>query len=232
LKKAKIIVFQDMFYNETAKFAHVILPAASFAEKDGTFINTERRIQGIHKALEPVGNSLPDWQIICDLAGRLGSNGFDFNGIEDIMSEISSVTANLPAQQERFSFTPLQYKPPAEISDIDYPLILTTERDLYSGGFLSRKIEGFNLLRTKELIYINPKDAADFEIKDGEIVKIISRWGKINAEARLTNSTPAGLVTMNLFEEKINQLINPTLDSVSKTPELKICAVRIEAQVS
>jgi len=232
LKKAKFIVFQDMFYNETAKFAHVILPAASFAEKDGTFINTERRIQGIHKALEPVGNSLPDWQIICDLAGRLGSNGFDFNGIEDIMSEISSVTANLPAQQERFSFTPLQYKPPAEISDIDYPLILTTERDLYSGGFLSGKVEGFNLLRTKELIYINPKDAADFKIEDGEMVKVISRWGKISGEARLTNSTPAGLVTMNLFEEKINQLINPTLDSVSKTPELKICAVRIEAQVS
>jgi predicted molibdopterin-dependent oxidoreductase YjgC len=232
LKKAKFIVFQDMFYNETAKFAHVILPAASFAEKDGTFINTERRIQGIHKALEPVGNSLPDWQIICDLAGRLGSNGFDFNGIEDIMSEISSVTANLPAQQERFSFTPLQYKPPAEISDIDYPLILTTERDLYSEGFLSKKVGGLNILRTKELIYINPKDAADFKIEDGEMVKVISRWGKISGEARLTNSTPAGLVTMNLFEEKINQLINPTLDSVSKTPELKICAVRIEAQVS
>ncbi len=234
LKKAKFIVFQDMFHNETAKYAHVILPAASFAEKEGTFTNTEGRIQKINKALEPVGNSLPDWQIICDLARRLDSNVFDFNGIEDIMSEISSITAeaDLPAQHERSSLTLLQYKPPAEISDIDYPLILTTERDLYSEGFLSKKVEGFNILRTEELVYINPKDAADFEIEDGEMVKVISRWGKISGKARLTGATPTGLITMNLFEEKINQLINPALDSVSKTPELKICAVRIEVQVS
>jgi formate dehydrogenase alpha subunit len=230
LEKAKFIVFQDIFYNETANFAHVMLPAASFAEKEGTFTNTERRIQKINKALEPVGNSLPDWQIICDLAGRLGSNGFDFNGIEDIMSEISSVTADLPAQQERFSFTPLQYKPPAETSDIDYPLILTTERDLYSEGFLSKKVEGLNILRTKEFININPKDAADFEIKDGEMARLISRWGEISGEARLTGATPTGLITMDLLEEKINQLINPVLDPISKTPETKICAVRIVPQ--
>jgi predicted molibdopterin-dependent oxidoreductase YjgC len=230
LEKAKFIVFQDIFYNETANFAHVMLPAASFAEKEGTFTNTERRIQKINKALEPIGNSLPDWQIICDLAGRLGSNGFDFNGIEDIMSEISSVTADLPAQQERFSFTPLQYKPPAEISDIDYPLILTTERDLYSEGFLSKKVEGLNILRTKEFININPKDAADFEIKDGEMARVISRWGEISGEARLTGATPTGLITMDLLEEKINQLINPVLDPISKTPETKICAVRIVPQ--
>jgi formate dehydrogenase alpha subunit len=230
LEKAKFIVFQDIFYNETANFAHVILPAASFAEKEGTFTNTERRIQKINKALEPVGNSLPDWQIICDLAGRLDSNGFDFNGIEDIMSEISSVTADLPAQQERFSFTPLQYKPPAEISDIDYPLILTTERDIYSEGFLSKKVEGLNILRTKEFININPKDAADFEIKDGEMARLISRWGEISGEARLTGATPTGLITMDLVEEKINQLINPVLDPISKTPETKICAVRIVPQ--
>jgi len=232
LEKAKFIVFQDIFYNETANFAHVMLPAASFAEKEGTFTNTERRIQKINKALEPVGNSLPDWQIICDLARRLDSNGFDFNGIEDIMSEISSITAeaDLPAQQERFSLTPLQYKPPAEISDIDYPLILTTERDIYSEGFLSKKVEGLNILRTKEFININPKDAADFEIKDGEMARVISRWGEISGEARLTGATPTGLITMDLLEEKINQLINPVLDPISKTPETKICAVRIVPQ--
>jgi predicted molibdopterin-dependent oxidoreductase YjgC len=232
LKKAKFIVFQDMFHNETAKYAHVILPAAGFAEKEGTFTNTERRIQKINKALEPVGNSLPDWQILCELARKLNGSGFNFNSSEEIMSEISSVTSGFPSQKDKLKFTPLQYKPPAEVSDIEYPLILTTERDLYSEGFLSKKVEGLNILRTKELIYINPKDAADFEIKDGKIVRVISRWGEISGEARLTNSTQAGLVTINLFEEKINQLINPARDSVSKTPELKICAVRIEAQVS
>ncbi|MEW6163219.1 MAG: molybdopterin-dependent oxidoreductase [Nitrospirota bacterium] len=230
LKKAKFVVVQDMFFNETAKFAHTILPAASFAEKDGTFTNTEGRIQKINKAMEPAGNSRPDWQIICDLARKLGSNGFNFNSVGEIMSEISSITTGLSAQNKKFTFTSLQYKPPAEATDIDYPLILTTERDLYSGGFLSRKVEGLDLLRTKNLIYINPKDAVDFGINDGEMVRVISRWSEICGEARLTNLTPAGLVAMNLQEEKMNELINPSLDKVSKIPEIKLCAVRIVPQ--
>ncbi len=230
LKKAKCVIFQDMFFNETAKFAHVIFPASSFAEKDGTFTNTERRIQSINKALEPVGNSKPDWQILCDLARKLSRSGFDFNSTEEIMSEVSSITPGLQAPKDKFRFTPLQYKAPAEVTDIDYPLILTTERDLYSGGFLSRKVEGLEILKTKNLVYINPKDAADFEIQDGEMVRVISRWGKISGEARLTGSTPTGLISMNLSEEKMNQLINPALDEVSKTPEMKICAVKIVRQ--
>lgn len=230
LKKAKFIVFQDMFYNETAKFAHVILPATSFAEKDGTFTNTERRIQGIHKAIDPIGNSQPDWQILCELARKLESSGFNFNSPEEIMSENSSLTSGFPSQKDKFKFTPLQYKPSAEVSDIEYPLILTTERDIYSEGFLSKKVEGLNILRTKEIININPKDAADFEIRDGEMAGVISRWGEISGEARLTGATPTGLITMYLSEEKINQLINPVLDPISKTPETKICAVRIVPQ--
>ncbi|MEW6001562.1 MAG: molybdopterin-dependent oxidoreductase, partial [Nitrospirota bacterium] len=231
LKKAEFIVLQDIFLNKTAEFAHVILPAVSFAEKDGTFTNTEGRIQKIRKAVEPVGNSRPDWQIICDLAKRLGSGGFDFASPEDIAFEISSIIPELPDRKDSFRLTPLQYKPPAEVSDIDYPLILITERDLYSGGLLSKKVEGLNILRTKDFVYINPKDAADFEIKDGEAVKVISRWGEISGVARLTSSTPSGLVMMNLLEEKINQLVNPSIDPTAKTPELKICAVRVTAQI-
>ncbi len=232
LKKAKCIIFQDMFFNETAKFAHVILPAASFAEKDGTYTNTERRIQSINKALDPAGNSKPDWQILCELARSLKIKGFDFNSTEEIMSEVSSITSGLQAPKDKFRFTPLQYKSPAEVTDIDYPLILITERDLYSGGFLSGKVEGLEILKTKDLVYINPKDAADFEIQDGERLRVISRWGKISGEARLTGSTPTGLISMNLSEEKMNQLINPALDEASKTPEMKICAVKIVAQKS
>lgn len=230
LKKAKFVICQDIFLNETMKFAHVILPAASFAEKEGTFTNTERKIQKINKAIEPVGNSKPDWQILCELAGILKSKGFDFDSSEEIMSEILSVTSGSPDQKDRFRFIPLQYKLPVEVTDIDYPLTLTTERDLYSGGFLSQKVEGLEMLKTKGLVYINPKDAADFEITDREMVMVLSRWGKISGEARLTGSTPTGLISMNLSEEKMNQLINPALDGVAKTPEIKICAVKIGTQ--
>jgi len=238
LGKAEFIVLQDIFFNETARFADVVLPAASFAEKDGTFTNTERRIQKIYKAIEPIGNSRPDWEIICGLARRLGSSGFDFKNPEEIMSEISSVTpiyediSHNNLKEGRFRFTPLQYRPPAEVPDIEYPLILTTERDIYSGGLLSRKVAGLNVLRSEDLVYVNPKDAADFGVKDDEIVEVISRWGEIKIKARVTDTAPPGVVTMDAAKEAINLLINPALDPVAKTPETKVCAVRIVPQKS
>ncbi len=85
------LVVQDLFMTETARFADVVLPAASFAERDGTFTNTERRVQRVRKAIEPVGESRADWQIICQVAQRLGAAGFDFQSPAEIMDEISDL---------------------------------------------------------------------------------------------------------------------------------------------
>ena len=63
---------QDIFLTETAQLADVVLPGASFAEKDGTFTNTERRVQRVRKAIAPVGEARPDWQIVCEVARRMG----------------------------------------------------------------------------------------------------------------------------------------------------------------
>lgn len=89
----------DIFMNETGEQADVILPSASFAEKDGTFTNSDRRVQRIRQALEPVGLSRPDWQIICDLAMRMEnllaveqSAGFDYQNAEQIWEEMRSLT--------------------------------------------------------------------------------------------------------------------------------------------
>ncbi len=92
LAQLEFLVVQDIFLSETAKFAHVVLPAASFAEKDGTFVNTERRVQRVRKAIEPVGDSRPDWWIVCQIARRLGAKGFDYSDPSEIMEEIRSVT--------------------------------------------------------------------------------------------------------------------------------------------
>jgi formate dehydrogenase alpha subunit len=88
----ELLVVQDVFLTETAQLADVVLPAASFAEKDGTFTNTERRVQRVRKAIEPVGHSRPDWMIICDIAQNMGAKGFDFDSPEQIMEEIRTVT--------------------------------------------------------------------------------------------------------------------------------------------
>jgi len=161
LKHLDLLVVQDIFLNETAELAHVVLPGVSFAEKDGTFTNTERRVQRVRKAIEPIGNSRPDWQIICDLSSRLGYP-MNYGSPREIMEEIASLTpsyggvrydrleglglqwpctkADHPGtpflHKDRFTrgkgkFHITPYAPPPEVPDEQYPFILTTGRVLY-----------------------------------------------------------------------------------------------------
>jgi formate dehydrogenase alpha subunit len=93
LKSLEFLVVQDIFLSETAALADVVLPATSSLEKDGTFTNTERRVQRIRKALEPVGDSMPDWMILCTLAGRMGWEGqFCYDDPGQIMSEVARLS--------------------------------------------------------------------------------------------------------------------------------------------
>lgn len=92
LKKIKFLVVQDIFLTETAKFADVVLPGVSFAEKDGTFTNTERRVQRIRQAIAPIGDARYDWLITCQIAQKMGKEGFAFSSPKKIMEEIASLT--------------------------------------------------------------------------------------------------------------------------------------------
>ena len=91
LSSLDFLVVQDIFLTETAQMADVVLPAASFAEKDGTFTNTERRIQRVRKAIEPVSGALADWEITCRIAMQMGGKGFDYGHPSQIMDEIASL---------------------------------------------------------------------------------------------------------------------------------------------
>jgi len=86
------LVVQDIFMTETAQCADVVLPSACWAEKVGTFSNTERRVQMVRKAVDPPGEAKPDSEIICAVAKAMGARGFDFAGAQDIFEEIRSVT--------------------------------------------------------------------------------------------------------------------------------------------
>ena len=129
-------------------------------------------------------------------------------------------------------FMPLEYKPPAELPDDEYPLMLTTERSLfqYHTGTMTRKVRGLNVMRGEELVEINPGDASALGIADGEMVKVTSRRGEVVAKARVTEVSPAGVVSKDFHfgESPANMLTNPALDPVAKIPELKVCAVRVE----
>ena len=91
LEKLDLLIVQDIFPTETTALAHVVLPAVTFAEKDGTFVSTDRRIQRVRKAIEPLGDSRPDWRIICDVAKALGAAGFDYASPKEVFDEIASL---------------------------------------------------------------------------------------------------------------------------------------------
>jgi predicted molibdopterin-dependent oxidoreductase YjgC len=129
-------------------------------------------------------------------------------------------------------FIPLEYKPPMELPDKQYPLVLTTGRSLYHfhTGTMTRKVAGLNVLKKEEEVEINPADAAKLGIADGDRVKVASRRGEVVAKANVTEVSPAGVVfmTFHFAESPANRLTNPALDPVAKIPEYKVCAVRVE----
>lgn len=91
LEKVPFLVVQDIFLTETAEYADVVLPAASFLEREGTYTNTDRRVQMIHKVIEPIGNSKPDWEIIIEIMKRIGMD-INYENPSDIMDEINEAT--------------------------------------------------------------------------------------------------------------------------------------------
>ena len=92
LQNLELLVVQDIFLTETAALADIVLPAACYAEKEGTFTNTERRVQRLRKAVEPPGSARADWEIICDIALRAGYRGMHYTGPAAIMDEIAALT--------------------------------------------------------------------------------------------------------------------------------------------
>ncbi|MBN1161145.1 MAG: formate dehydrogenase subunit alpha [Dehalococcoidales bacterium] len=263
LNRLEFFVVQDIFLSETARFADVVLPACSFAEKEGTFTNTERRVQRVRKAIEPVGVSRPDWGITCEIARRMGAKGFDFKSPEAIMEEIARLTPSYgginytrlekgglqwpcPTQEHpgtailhtgiftrgKGKFIPLVYRPPAEMPDDEYPLVLTTHRSLFQfhTGTMTRKVKGLNIFKSEERVAMNPADAQSLDIADGEMVRVVSRRGDVTARALVTEKSPQGTVAMTFHfaESPTNELTNPAYDPVAKIPEFKISAVRVE----
>jgi formate dehydrogenase alpha subunit len=229
LAALEFLVVQDVFLTETARMAHVVLPAATFAEKDGTFTNTERRIQRVRKAIDPVGDAKPDWWITSQLGQRTGKKGFSFENPSKIMQEIAALTPvyggvsyerleesglHWPCPDKQSEGTPVlhtgplaavegqfvavNYQASRDLTDAAYPLMLTLGRSLYYSqtGTLARKSAGLATLRGQDTLEINPDDALALQIKEGEMVTVVSPRGQMPARARLSKSTSRGNVFM------------------------------------
>jgi len=161
LEKVDFLVSQEIFLSESAQYADIVLPSLCFAEKDGTFTNTERRIQRVRKALRPPGDARDDWQIICDISTAMGYP-MRYDGVDKIMDEIAKVTPiyggisfdriesvglQWPCPDKshpgtkylhkgkftrgKGKFHAVHFREPAESPDEEFPFILSTGRQLY-----------------------------------------------------------------------------------------------------
>ncbi len=264
LEQAEFLVVQDIFLSETAELAHVVLPGAAFVEKDGTFTATDRRVQRVRKVIEPPGEARADWEIICELARKMGAPGFDFESPQAVMEEIARLTpsyggvsyerleklgflqwpcptADHPGtpylHKGKFSrglglFHAVDFREPAELPDDDYPFILTTGRIMFHfhTGTMSRRSEKLHQEVPQAYVEIHPDDAARIGLNGGRRVRVISRRGQIELDARITRRIKPGIVFIpfHFAEAAANALTNAALDPIAKIPEYKVCAVRVE----
>jgi formate dehydrogenase alpha subunit len=262
LEALDFLVVQDIFMSETARLADVVLPGVSFAEKDGTFTNTERKIKRVRKAIEPIGMSRQDWEIICDLSTRMGYP-MSYDHPSQIMEEVAQLTPSYGGiyydriekdglhwpcpnrahpgtaylHKDRFNrglglFHAIEYLPPEELPDKEYPYLLTTGRIYvhYHTGTMTRRSPSLNKEVEEGFAEINPRQAKELGIVQGERIKVLSRRGEIEIKADLSERMERGMIFIpfHFVESAANRLTNPAFDPIAKIPEFKVCAVRIE----
>ena len=264
LNQCEFLVVQDIFMTETAGWADVVLPATCFAEKDGVFTNSDRRVQRVRKAVDPPGQARPDWEIICDIARAVGYPMPHYESPSEIYDELAALcpsfagisyerldaegglqwpcpTADHPGTRTLHEGGPINvtaqfqavaYRPSDELPDPDYPLLLSTGRTLYHYNVATqtRRDPGTSARQPENFIQVHRKDAVRLEIWDGEMVRVSSRRGALEARVKVTRQVKKGCVWMpfHFAESATNRLTNDAGDAVTGTGEYKVCAVRIE----
>jgi len=264
LSSAEFLICQDIFETETTRFAHVVFPAAAWSENDGTFTNSERRVNRVRTASPPPGLAKPNWWIFREIAKRMGHEWASNSAQEIWDNEVSVLAPSLmgvkyhrlegdglqwPCTHEdhpgtcflhqggEFTcglgrFSAVEWTPPAEVPDKDYPFVLSTGRRLYHYHTRTQtgRSVGLNELLGEETADLSPADAEARGIRDGEIIRVRSRRGEVKVKARLTSEVYPGNVWMafHFRETCANWLTNPAFDPVSQTAEYKACAVQVE----
>jgi anaerobic selenocysteine-containing dehydrogenase len=291
LRKAEFVVVQDMFRDtETSKYAHLLLPAAGVGEKDGTLINSERRLGVVRRVLSPPGEALADFAIFQRIAERWGCAGLfqewtspaatfqvlkrlsagrpcDFSGIGDYEAieaaggiqwpypagsdEVdrpgADPTAAVPAAvarerrlfedgvfhhpdgRARFIFeTPAA---PPEAPDDEYPFVLLTGRGSATQWHTLTRTDRAPLLKRVSpdpgYVEIGPRDAEALGLVDGDRVRVRSRWGEAEAQAKVSEAVQAGRLFMPMHYVETNNLTMPSFDPYSRQPSFKYTTVSV-----
>jgi formate dehydrogenase major subunit len=263
------LVVQDLFLTETAFHADVVLPASAFAEKSGTFTNTDRRVQLARPVIPPPGDARQDLWIIQEIAKRLGLE-WNYSGPADVFAEMAKVMpswANItwerleregavtypvdapdkpgneiifyqgfPTENGRAKIVPANIRPPDEVPDMDYPMILSTGRVLehWHTGAMTRRAGVLDSIEPEAVAFMAPKELYRMNLNPGDFIRLETRRGAVEVKVRSDRDVPENMVFMPFCyaEAAANLLTNPALDPMGKIPEFKFCAARVAPVVS
>jgi formate dehydrogenase major subunit len=258
------LVVQDLFLTETAFHADVVLPASAFAEKSGTFTNTDRRVQLSHPVVKPPGDARQDLWIIQEIGKRLDL-AWDYKGPADVFAEMAmtmpsfnnitwerleregAVTypvdgpdqpgneiifyAGFPTDNGRAKIVPAAIRPPDEVPDMDFPMILSTGRVLehWHTGSMTRRAGVLDAIEPEATAFLAPRELFRLNIEPGDFIRLETRRGAIEVKVRADRDVPEGMIFMPFCyaEAAANLLTNPALDPMGKIPEFKFCACRV-----
>jgi predicted molibdopterin-dependent oxidoreductase YjgC len=218
-------------------------------------------VQRVRKAVEPPGQAWDDWKITCEIASRMGYplsyensgqimeeisrltpsyGGISYDRIEYEGIHWPAPTAEHPGtpilHREQFTkgkgtFHAIDYIPPAEHTDDEYPMYLTTGRLLYQyhTGTMTMKSGGLNEIAPECFVEISHQDAGKYDMQDGAMVDIASRRGNIQARIKVSRKAVSGTVFIPFHYARAaaNRLTNAALDPTSGIPEYKVCAVKL-----
>lgn len=247
LHQLEFLVVQDLFMTHIGSYAHVILPGVSFAEKDGTFTNMERRVQRVRRAISPIGDTRPDWKILCDLSTKMGYP-MEYQNPTEIMDEIASLVQlyagvsysdlekggiQWPLSNGRKRrFFPVGYQEPPEKPDEHYPLWIIPRGFHYHYGIgtTTKRAEGLAKVLPDSCVEVHPEDAIKAGLAEGDKVKVISPRGEVETICRISGALPKGVAyfATTFFPVFVNNLLISGHDSISQHPEYKVFIGRLE----
>ncbi len=264
----ELVIVQDIFMTKTAAVADVVLPSTSWGEHEGVYTAADRGFQRFFKAVEPKWDLKTDWQIICEIATRMGYP-MHYDNTQQIWDELRQLCPGFkgatyekmgelgyiqwpcrdesPEDQgtsylfaEKFDtpnglaqFFTCDWMAPIDKLDDDYPLVLSTVREVghYSCRSMTGNCAALSALADEPgYVQINTEDAARLGIEDEALVWVNSRKGRVITRAQVSDRPNAGAVYMTYqwWIGACNELVTENLSPITKTPEYKYCAVRVE----
>src|SRR2546427_7280965 len=238
LEKLELLVVQELFLTETARLADVVLPACSYAEKNGTFTNSEGSVQKVRQGLDPLGDSRPDWEILSAISVLMGYP-LEYGDTSEILKEIRAVIPGYnvlgikpePAKvdaptMERylaggFAEDLAQRYRAASAHRADWTLRLG--QILFHSGKMSTMAQGLLEIQKEGRLYMNPADFQRLHLQAGDRVRLTTETGEATVGASPLGRIPEGMLLFpESFREPLAPLLRVTADPVTGVPYHKL----------